>query len=176
MPEARPDFADVYRAHFAYVWRTLRRLGLREAALDDAAQDVFLVVHQQLGAFEGRSTLKTWLFGIVLNTARHHRRSLARRGPHDPLPEALADPHPRGAVDAVAQSQAARVLHAFLDGLDEAHREVFVLAELEEMTAPEVAAATGANVNTVYSRLRTARRDFEAVVARQRALDAWRTP
>lgn len=170
------DFVAVYRAHFAFVWRSLRRLGVAEHALDDAAQEVFITVHRRLGEFEGRSSIKTWLFGILLNTARHHRRSMARRRDHDPLPEVVVDAAQGGPLESLARSQAVAVLHSFLEGLDDTLRECFVLSELEQMTAPEVAAATGANLHTVHSRIRTARQQFEQMVARRRARDPWSRP
>ncbi len=74
------------------------------------------------------------------------------------------------------RAQARAVLHAFLDGLDDDLRAVFVMSELEQMTAPEVSAATGVNVNTVSSRIRAVRAQFEQMVARRRARDPWSTP
>ena len=177
VPAARShEFVTVYREHFAFVWRSLRRLGVAEHALDDAAQEVFITVHRRLGEFEGRSSLKTWLFGILLNTVRHHRRTMARRREDDPLPETVADPRQSGPLESIARSQAIEVLHRFLEGLDDTLRECFVLSELEQMTAPEVAAATGANLHTVHSRIRTGRQQFEQMVARRRAHDQWRKP
>src|SRR6186713_2887600 len=73
-PSSPPAFAEVYESCAKLVWRNLRRLGVPEAALEDAAQDVFLVVHRRLSEFEGRSTLRTWIFGIVLRVAARHRR------------------------------------------------------------------------------------------------------
>lgn len=169
------DFAAVYRDHFAFVWRSLRRLGVGEHALDDAAQEVFMTVHRRLREFEGRSSLKTWIFGVLLNTVRHHRRSMARRRDHDPLPETVVDETP-GPLESIARAQAVTVLHRFLDGLDDTVRECFVLSELEQMTAPEVAAATGANLHTVHSRIRSGRQQFEQMVARRRAHAQWRRP
>ena len=170
------DFVAVYHAHFAFVWRSLRRLGVAEHALDDAAQEVFITVHRRLGEFEGRSSIKTWLFGILLNTARHHRRSMARRRDQDPLPDVVIDAAHGGPLESLARAQAVAVLHGFLEGLDDTLRECFVLSELEQMTAPEVAAATGANLHTVHSRIRTARQQFEQMVARRRAGDPWSRP
>lgn len=170
------DFVTVYRAHFAFVWRSLRRLGVADHALDDAAQEVFITVHRRLAEFEGRSSIKTWLFGILLNTARHHRRTMARRRDRDPLPDAVPDAGHAGPLESIARAQAVEVLHRFLEGLDDALRECFVLSELEQMTAPEVAAATGANLHTVHSRIRTARQQFEQMVARHRARDPWSRP
>jgi RNA polymerase sigma-70 factor (ECF subfamily) len=71
----------------------------------------------------------------------------------------------------VARVEAAQLLTAFLDTLDDDKRETFILAELEQMTVPEIAEAVDANVNTVYSRLRAARKAFEQTVSRIRARD-----
>ncbi len=68
-----PDFGAVYEEYFDFVWRTLRRYGVPEAAMDDAIQDAFLVVHSRLPTFEGRSSLRTWIFGIARRVARDHR-------------------------------------------------------------------------------------------------------
>jgi RNA polymerase sigma-70 factor (ECF subfamily) len=165
--EALPSFEAVYEEHFDFVWRSLRRLGISEAQIDDAVQDVFVVVHRRLGDFEGRSTLKTWLFAIALRVASALRRTAARR-PTEPLVDDPPDERagPTAASDA---AEAARLVHRLLDCLDGDRRTVFVLSELEQMTAPEISAALSVNLNTVYSRLRLARRDFEAAFARYRA-------
>jgi RNA polymerase sigma-70 factor, ECF subfamily len=164
---AVPAFDRVYEAHFDFVWRSARRLGVADEALDDVAQEIFLVVHRKLGEFEGRSSLRTWLYAIARRVVSDHRRSARRKRPHTELPDTLsssATPH-----GDVVRHQAASILHAFLDALPDEQREVFVLAELEQMTAPEIAEATSAPVNTVYSRLRLARQAFERCVARHRA-------
>ena len=170
-----PAFGDIYEEHFDFVWRSARRLGLTEELLDDAVQDVFLVVHRRLADFEGRSSIKTWLFGIVLRTVRGYRRS-ERRKPRGsiPVPENTIDPRATGPLESAARSEAVGLLYRFLDGLDDEKREVFVQAELEQMTVQEIAETTGVNVNTVYSRLRAARKSFNQAVARMRAQDGWR--
>jgi len=163
-------FEDVYDQHFDYVWRSLRRLGVPREHVDDAVQDVFVVVHRRLGDFEGRSKLATWLFGITLRVARSHRRKAAKAALVEPLDDEHVPAHPRARPDAVAaSSEAWRVVEAFLDQLDEGKRAVFVLVELEERTAPEVAEVLGLPLNTVYSRLRAARKQFESAVKRHRA-------
>lgn len=166
-PQPATSFEEVYRTRFDFVWRSARRLGVGDDVIDDVVQEVFLVVHRKLAEFEGRSRLETWLFAITRRVISDHRRSARQRRPHTPLPETLAG-HGTPHRDAVRQ-EAACVLHDFLDSLPDEQREVFVLAELEQMTAPEIAEATGANVNTVYSRLRLAREGFERCVARHRA-------
>ena len=67
-------FKEVYDEHFRFVWRSLRRLGVRESDVPDAVQDVFLVVHRRLAEFEGRSKVTTWLFGICFRVARDRRK------------------------------------------------------------------------------------------------------
>jgi len=167
--EAMLSLEAIYEEHFDFAWRSLKRLGIPEAQLDDAVQDVLLVAHRRLAEFVGRSTLKTWLLGIALRVASVHRRTAARR-PTEPLVEDPPDQTEKPPADALSEvAEAARLVRRLLDCLDEDRRAVFVLAELEEMTAPEISAALGVNLNTVYSRLRLARRDFDAALARHRA-------
>lgn len=169
-------FEDVYDEHFAFVWRTVRRLGVPDRSLDDAAQDVFIVVHRRLTEFEGRSSLRSWLFGIARRVARDHRRRVSRKERGEALPESLADPLAPNPREAASHNQAAAVLHGLLDTLDDDKREVFVLAELEQMTVPEIAAAIEVNLNTVYSRLRAARQAFDKAVHRYRARERSAAP
>jgi RNA polymerase sigma-70 factor (ECF subfamily) len=171
-----PSFAEVYEAFFPFVWRSVRRLGVAPDGVDDVVQEIFVTVHRRLPSFEGRSSVKTWLFGIALRVVREHRRALRRKSPHSAADaEAVAAPDDHSPQERAAKAEAARILHAILDELDEEKREVFVLAELEQMTAPEIAGALGVPMNTVYSRLRVARQAFEAAVARHRARDGWRS-
>lgn len=159
----RPAFEEAYEQLFDFVWRSMRRLGVAPASVDDAVQDVFMVVHRKLHEFEGRSSLKTWVYGIALRVARDYERSVRRKGGHHALNEDLPDRSP-GPAEALAKAEAVRVLDTILAKLDVDKRTVFVLAEVEEMTAPEIAEALGINVNTVYSRLRAARIGFDAAV------------
>ncbi len=80
-----PAFDAVYAEHFSFVWRNLRRLGVRESHLDDASQEVWVVVHRRLPSFEGRSSLRTWLVGIAVRVASDHRRWRRRKDPHEPV-------------------------------------------------------------------------------------------
>lgn len=154
------SFELVYNDYFDFVWRSLRRLGVPEASADDALQDVFVVVHRRLGEFGGRSSLKTWLFGIAMRVTSDHRRRVRRKGGHEPLDEAVADPAP-SPQEKAANAEMLSLLDRALDALDDDRRAIFVLAELEQMSAPEIAEALGVKLNTVYSRLRLARQDFE---------------
>jgi RNA polymerase sigma-70 factor (ECF subfamily) len=161
-------FQAVYAGYFRAMWRTLRRLGVATAQLDDAVQDVFVVVHRRLGEFDGRS-LRGWLYAIAVRVASDYRRGAAQRTTL-PLPESLVDP----GVDPARASElgeSVRLLHELLAELDEPKRAVFVLGELEELSAPEIAEALGENLNTVYARLRAARARFDAAFRRRRARD-----
>jgi RNA polymerase sigma-70 factor (ECF subfamily) len=170
---AKPTFAEVYEAHVRFVWRTIRRLGVPDLDVDDAVQDVFLVVHRKLGAFRPDAPVKHWIFRIAARVARDHRRSRARKDParHGLAPiselETIADTRDPALADPVDRSSAARLIRELLLELDETKRQVFILAELEQMTAPEIAEIVQAPLNTVYSRLRAARKEFESALRRR---------
>lgn len=165
----------IYDEHFDFVWRSLRRLGVPPSFLDDALQDVFLVVHRRLSDFEQRSTLKTWLFGICLRVAADYAKRARSRGRVDELAVELPDPQAPDPLEQAARGEAVQFLDAQLAALEPDKRAVFILAELEGMSCPEIAAAVGANVNTVMSRLKAARAKFEAALARHRARDRHRS-
>jgi RNA polymerase sigma-70 factor (ECF subfamily) len=173
----RASFAAVYGEHFEFVYRTVRRLGVIESAAEDVAQEVFVCVHKSLAEFEGRSSMRTWLFGIARNVAYRHRRTLTRRIATTPgdagVLESAHDETAQSAHDLAERSEAARLLDELLASMDDEKRETFVLVELEEMSMPEVAEALGINVNTAYTRLRAARQQFEAALARHRAKSEW---
>jgi RNA polymerase sigma-70 factor, ECF subfamily len=163
-------FSAVYDEAFPWVYRAARRLGVQASALDDVVQDVFLVVHRRLSSFEGRSSLKSWIYGITLRVVRDRRRS-ARRHPESPADELESIAGKDDPQSDAMRREALTTLLRVLDQLPEEQREVFVLAELEELSVPEIAEASGTNVNTVYSRLRAARKSFESEVARLHARD-----
>ena len=170
-PELHPTFAEIYESSFAFTWRTARRLGTPEANLDDVVQEIFMVAYRRRDAFEGRSSIKTWLYGIVFNVVRAHRRELGTKHPHTLHAERRADPDivvdaADGPHERAAKSEAARFIDRFLEKLDDERRAVFVLAELEQMSAPEIATLLDAPLNTIYSRLRLARLEFSKAVAR----------
>jgi RNA polymerase sigma-70 factor (ECF subfamily) len=157
------DFEALYRAQFAFVWRTLKRLGVAEASLDDAAQEVFLVVHRRIADFRPETSLKAWLFAIAQRVASTQRRSVRRKGHLVALQDDLVSKAQSPLQEALTR-EASEIVLDFLQQLDEDRRAVFILTDLEQMTAPEIAASTGANLNTVYSRIASARKAFAAFV------------
>ena len=158
-PEAVPSFASLYRESFDRVWGVLRALGVPAEALEDAAQEVWIVVYRRIADFEGRSKIETWLFGIALNVARNWRRAERRKTDVAPLPEEIVSAEPDAA--ALRQGREAWLLvERFVSTLDVERREIFVGGLLQGFTAPEVADATGADIATVYNRIRALRRSF----------------
>lgn len=161
---------EVYARHSGFVWRTVRRMGIPEAHVEDVMHEVFLVVHRRLPEFDGRVAMTTWLYHQTRGVVSNHRRSRQR----EQRRIALVDPKPAPSPDPEAETrrgEAAAFVRSFLAELDDDKREVFVLAELEGLPVPEVAQMTGLKLNTAYSRLRAARQRFQRAVHRLRAAD-----
>ena len=162
--EELPDgFEQLYSEHFDFVWRTLRRLGVAQENLDDAAQDVFMVYLRRQAEFRGQSSYRTWLFGIASNVTHEYRRKQRRASQSNPISDVHRANGP-SPLEQASSTEELRLVDAFLDSLDENKRHVFILAELEQMSAPEIAATLSIKLNTVYSRLRAARQAFLAML------------
>lgn len=151
----------VYREHFDYVYRALLHLGVHAADVADVSHDVFLVVGRKLGDFEGRSTLRTWIYGICIKTVSDYRGRAFRRREflHSDVPEGRIEaPQEKLSQDA----QLRRRLSVLLAQLEPSQRDVFVLYEIEELSMKEVAGALGCPLQTAYSRLKCARKSLQA--------------
>lgn len=174
MPDAL-ELDAVFRAHHDLVWRCLRGLGVDPSLVDDATQDVFMIVHRRLGDYDGHTPVRRWVLGIARNVALKYRTRAARTHERRAVPEqddvldALPSPAAPAPDEAVAEREAADLVDRFVDALEPDQRAVFVLSEVEGMTAPEIAALLEVNLNTVYSRIRAVRRRFEQAVVRHRA-------
>lgn len=160
----------VYEENFQFVWKALRRLGVREADVPDAVQDVFIVVHRKLPEFEGRSKITTWLFGIAMRVARDRQKSAYSRRQVDD--ESAVAECVDGGVDPSAEvehKQGLALLESILDSMSLEQRAVFTLFELEGLTGEAIAEALEIPLGTVYSRLRLAREIFQKASQRLRA-------
>ncbi len=151
-----PDALQIFREHAPFAWRVLRRLGVPESDVSDVCQEVFIVVHKKLGSFEGKSCLRTWLYGICTRVAADYRKRVLRRR------EIVTDFPPEPAIHESAEyelrmREARALLDRILETLDDDKREVFVLYEIEELPMKEVAMALGCPLQTAYSRLHAAR-------------------
>jgi RNA polymerase sigma-70 factor, ECF subfamily len=166
-PRATLDFRTIFELEVGYVMRTLRRLGVAPADLEDLAHDVFLAVHRRLDSYDPARALRPWLFGFAFRVASHYRRKAGRETPLDHV-ENVVD----GAdgPDALLEKEARRQLVlAGLDAIELSRRAVFVLHELDGVTCDEIARTLAIPVGTAYSRLRLARQDFSAAMKRLRA-------
>jgi RNA polymerase sigma-70 factor, ECF subfamily len=155
-----PSFAEIFQEHARFLWRALAGLGVRPADVDDALQEVFLVVHRRLREFDGRS-LRSWLYAICLRVASDYRRS-ARVRHEVAVPEVPDSAFAASQHNQLEASLLFGRLKRVLDELDEEQRGAFVLYEIEELTLRETAEALGCPLQTVYSRLRSARAHVEA--------------
>lgn len=157
------EFRALFRAHAPFVWRVLRRHGVAAADLEDVCQEVFMVVHRKLGEFEGRSSLRTWLYEIARRTALAHVRTRPRVVSLEARPPAPDETSPESSLE---RERSLRWLESALAELPEDKREAFVLYELEEMTLAEVAQAQACAVNTAHYRVTSAREQLRAALAR----------
>jgi len=159
---------DIYREHFDFVWRSLRHLGVAESDVEDAVQDVFVVVHAKLSTFEHRARITTWLYGICIRVAHARRlRAHARRElPTDPRELPLEETEGGSVDEAYERREAERLLDSLLDTLPIEQRAVFTLFELEARSCEEIAQLCEIPLGTVYSRLRLSREAFKRAAAR----------
>jgi RNA polymerase sigma-70 factor (ECF subfamily) len=164
-PVDAAEFARLFAAEAPRVWNALRRIGVREADLEDVCQEVFLVVHRRWGDFRGDSSIRTWIYGIALRKALSYRRAARVRKQTEFQPNdepSVAPDQQRG----IERAQARRALQAALDKLEDGPRDVFVLFELEQLPMREVAALLELPLQTAYSRLYAARADVKAELQR----------
>jgi RNA polymerase sigma-70 factor (ECF subfamily) len=166
------SFLALYQRYFSFVWSCTRRMGVREHELDDAVQDVFIVIHGRLSTLEKPESLRSWIYGIIRRTAsayhRARRAKVTSAEAYQVEPQ-MQYPQQPSPLELAEQTDQVRLLWSLLEKLDPPKREVLVLAELDEMTAPEIATVLEVPLNTVYSRLRTARQELEATMARHHA-------
>jgi RNA polymerase sigma-70 factor (ECF subfamily) len=157
-----PAFAHLFTEHAPYVGRTLRYLGVPDSDVEDACQEVFIVVHRRLAEIDRPEGVRSWIRRICVHVAQNARRSVRRRRDDSELPADLS-------ADATQQDSAeraqlrSRLLRA-LDALSDDQRTVFVLYEIEQLTMNEVADAVGCPVQTAYSRLHAARDRVRAMM------------
>lgn len=153
-----PNLRAIFDSEFDYVCRALRRLGVPERDLEDAAQETFLAIHDKLATYDPARPLRPWLFAFALRIAANHRRkkTTAPTDTADQMPSTSQTPE-----QDVASAQAKTLALRAIEELVPERREIFVMHDIEGFGAPEIAELLEIPVNTVYSRLRVARADFE---------------
>jgi len=159
------EFTAIFEAHLAYVWTTLRRLGVHERDLEDVAHETFLKVYAELDRYDRARPVKPWLFAFAFRLASDYRK-LARHKTALLGDDEVSLGHGAHAEDAAMAREREALVHRALESLDIDKRAVFVLTELDECPMPEAVQALGIPLNTGYSRLRAARQEFTQAVRR----------
>jgi RNA polymerase sigma-70 factor (ECF subfamily) len=172
-----PPFQELCTRYFEFVWKCARAFGSKADEIDDVVQDVFLVVQRRHADLKEDGLARSWIYGITRRVVSSHRRRRRERDARDaPDVDSLRSSE-QSPLAAAEHNLEVRVLSALLDGLEERKREVFVLSEILELSGREIAETIGVPMNTVYSRLRAAREEFDAAAQRQRkSLERRRAP
>jgi RNA polymerase sigma-70 factor, ECF subfamily len=167
-PEIVLDVTRLYDEYADFVWRSLQRLGVSQSNLEDALQDVFVVVHRRLSSFDSTAKMSTWLFGICLRVAAAHKRRACLRHEQGSLEINDHPDHRRLASpeQSAMRHEAEQRLELLLDTIALERRAVFVMFEIEGMPAAAIAEVLGVPTGTVYSRLHKARAEFGDAIAR----------
>ena len=167
-------FRTIFDGHAPTVWRALRHFGMNEREVEDAAQEVFVVVHRQLANGTEPTHLRAWLYGIAWRVAAAQRRKAHRRR------EVLSDdfePEPdssRSPARLLERQRRLVDLERALNALSDEQRAVFVLYEIEELTMREVAEALDCSLNTAFSRLYAARKKVIAELGLKVPEEVWK--
>jgi RNA polymerase sigma-70 factor, ECF subfamily len=169
--ERPPSFRDVFERELSFVYNSLRRLGIREAELPDATQEVFATVAGVLDDYDPSRPLRPWLFGIAYRVGMryldvaHRRREVPSEIPDAP------DSAP-GAEAVLERSEAQSLARRALSKVEPSRRAVLILSQFEGLSVPEIATTLNIPLNTAYSRLNRARQEFAEAARRL----GWRGP
>lgn len=173
---AVPSFQELCTLYFEFVWKCARAFGAKADEIDDVVQDVFLVVQRRHAELREERLARSWIYSITRRVVSTQRRRRERNSRGTPDVDSLLSPD-QSPLAAAERQREVRILSTLLDGLGERKREVFVLSEILEMSGREIAEMLGVPMNTVYSRLRAAREEFDDAAQRQRkSLERGRAP
>lgn len=164
---------QLFQQHAGFVARFLTRLGVPREALEDAIQEVFLVVHRNGGYRPGAAKPTSYLANLAVYAAASHRRKqgVARSRHSDAVVEHMPSPS-EDPAHALQVRQDLQRLQLALDRLPEDLRTTLLLVDMEEQSAVSVAAALGCPVGTIYWRVHQARKRLQSSL---RAIDAARS-
>jgi RNA polymerase sigma-70 factor, ECF subfamily len=173
---ARDRFRRLFDAEVHYVWKTLRRLGVRMSDVEDVASEVWLTVYRRLDTYDDTRPIRPWLCGIAFRVATGKGR-LAHRTREvlmdvDDAGTQLASAAPRP-DELISAREAHLLVVEAVQSIELERRPIFIMHDMDEIPMKEIAEALDVPVNTAYSRLRLARAEFKAAVVR---LQKRRTP
>lgn len=164
----RPTFDEIYTTTWRLVWSSARRQGVPHSAIPDVAQDVFVAVYRQLHRFCGQCSQQTWVLAILKRVVSNYHRTRRRKGAGHALSSEVTDPEllvdDQDFFELLSKRESGRIVRTLAEKLGSKRCPLFLLAELEGLTAAEIAARTSVNVNTVNSRLRTGRLEFSRLI------------
>ena len=162
-----PDLGEIFEEHFDYLWNRLRRLGVREADLEDLIHEVFIKVHARFAEYDPSRPIRPWLFGFAFRVAADYRRLARHRV--EVLGSSIEPADATSSADARMEAVEDRALvAAALDRVDLDRRAVLLMHDIDEVPVPAIARELGIPVPTAYSRLRLAREDLTAAVTHLR--------
>lgn len=154
-----------------WICKQVRRLGIPERDVSDVSQDVLVELFRTWDHYDETRPLRAWIFGFVFRITSAYRRRAEHR-----LVAVVSEPTPppdcRSAQLRLEERQELELVQAALLSIPEGRREVFLMARIEELPIPDVAAVLEIPVNTAYTRLRTANQEFAAAVKRLRLRSA----
>ena len=162
---ARLDFELIYEDELDYVWNSLRRLGIPRADVEDLTQDVFMKVFHALGDYDPARPLRPWLFGFCFRVASDYRKHVFHDREMSIDNFEHADQRRNPEQEAVVGEQRALALRALAE-VELHRRAVLVMHDFDGHSVPEIVDVLGVPLNTLYSRLRLARAEFETAVLR----------
>ncbi len=161
-------FEEIYKATSSFVYNVALRVTRNSANAEEVTQDVFMKIYRNLKSFGFRSSFKTWVYRITVNTAINHYRKSGKeersRVDYDNVIETLPDNRPETAIE---QSDSQARLNALLDRLSPEHKTCLILREIEGLSYAEIAGALNIPLNTVRTRLKRARQALLAEAERR---------
>lgn len=172
------NFVDLYKTYFDFVWSSARYLGVADAEMDDVVQEVFITIHRRVSTLQKPESLRSWIYGItrrIVSSYHRTKRTALIAADTARLEPEMLQPERSSPLQVAEQTEQTELLRGLLSELDPSKREIIELAELHEMTAPEIAAAIEIPLNTVYSRLRVARLELEEALRRHNARTQWQS-
>ncbi|MBI5529258.1 MAG: sigma-70 family RNA polymerase sigma factor [Deltaproteobacteria bacterium] len=160
-------FSRLYDLNVNAVHRFARGMGVPQAEIEDAVQEVFVIAFRRIGGFDGKARLSTWLYAIALRVCKAHaRKAYWRSALHDLFGREPQEGGPERPDAAVERTLSREMVFAALDRMKEKKRTVLVMREMMDMSEDETAAALGISRGTAATRLFHARRDFETIAGR----------
>lgn len=164
-----PDLAALFRAHLPKVLRAVRQSGVAARDAEDVAQDVFVIVNRALVRYDFTRPIEPWLLTITHRTARDYRAKAQRR--EDPTEEIDGEDFDQDPERSALAREAGKLFVEIVAEVEESYREVYLLAEIDGLTTPEIAAALDIPIGTAASRLARGRASFDAALERRRLAD-----